>query len=136
MRSRVLADIRNAASTKGTTSVHHKSRGHKRPSQASNAAIGTGCSKPRGIDRKPTAGRAIAKTCVLQTHTINAHARFGSAPMASPEKPLSSRWSASVQTQPRPDALRAWPRLSIRERGDALWPPHSVPSLNYRVNMI
>lgn len=107
MRSRVLADIRHAACTKGTTSVHHKSRGHKRPAQASNAAIGTGCSKPRGIDRKPTAGRTIAKTCVLQTHTINAHARFGSAPMASPEKLLSSRWSASVQTQPRPDALRA-----------------------------
>ena len=27
-------------------------------------------------------------------------------------------------------------RLSIRERRDALWPPHSVPSLNYCVNMI
>lgn len=34
------------------------------------------------------------------------------------------------------DTLRAWSRLSIRERRDALWPPHSVPSLNYCVNMI
>lgn len=84
MRSRVPAGIRHAVSTKGPASGHHKSRGHNRPAQASNAAIGTGRSKPRGIDRKPTAGRAIAKTCVLQAHTINAHARFGSAPMDSP----------------------------------------------------
>ena len=55
----------------------HKLREHKRSARARDSAIGTDRIKPRDIDGKSAAGRAIAKTCVLQTHTINAHAHSG-----------------------------------------------------------
>lgn len=54
--------IHHAASTKDPASRRHNPRGHKRPAQARNTAIGTGRIKPRGVDGKPTAGRAITKT--------------------------------------------------------------------------
>ena len=53
--------VHHAASTKGPASGHHKPRRHKRPTQTSNAAIGTGRIKPRGVDGKPTAGPDISK---------------------------------------------------------------------------
>lgn len=79
MRSHGPASIHHATSAKGPAGRRHKPRRHKRPARARNAAIGTGRIKPRGIDGKPAAGRAlaIAKTCVLQIHTISAHARSG-----------------------------------------------------------
>ena len=61
MQCRSPAGIHYATSTKSPTGRRHKPRGHKRPAQASNAAVGTGRIKPRFVDGKPTAGRAIAK---------------------------------------------------------------------------
>ena len=55
----------------------NKPREHKRSARARGSAIGTDRIEPRDIDGKSAAGRAIAKTCVLQTHTINAHAHSG-----------------------------------------------------------
>ena len=44
------ASTHHATSTKGPAGRRHKSRGHKRPARACNAAVGAGRIKPRGVD--------------------------------------------------------------------------------------
>ena len=77
MRRHRTGGIHHAASTKGSASRRHKPRGHKRSARARNAAVGTGRIKPRGIDGKPTAGRASTKARILQINALGAHARSG-----------------------------------------------------------
>lgn len=77
MRCHRTGGIHHATSTKGPASRRHKPSGHKRPVRARNAAFGTGRIEPRGVDRKPTAGRAIAKARVLQIYALGAHTRSG-----------------------------------------------------------
>ena len=77
MRCHRTGGIHHAASTKRPASRRHKPCGPKRPARARNPAIGTGRIKPRGVDGKTTAGRAIAKARILQIHAVDAHARSG-----------------------------------------------------------
>ena len=52
--------IHHPAGAEGPAHWRHKSRGHKRPARACDAAIGTGRIEPRGVDGQPAPGRADA----------------------------------------------------------------------------